>query len=525
MPMIDDSQWGLRAALVAAPLPYASAVYDTPLFDLLRASATRSPNALALIGHAGTATYADLLRQAEMIACAIARLAPPGQAVACIVPHSVAGIAGILGCMITARPCLILNPNEPAERLHALLANARPSAIVAAAPLNFAHPWPTLLLDQMLTGPAESWRPDQPWNPDAPASIHFTSGSSGKPKGIVLSFRYTFYRALDAVKTWELNAADAVFATALPTTGAGLSSLLGALHVGARFLLTNVSTEGISATLRLAGQEGVTCATSGPALWRAMLQVDPSAKAFRTLRGMRIGNAALPYADLLAWREVMPPDCRVLHTYASTEALVVAQWFVPPDIPPDAVTVAAGLLQPSMDYALLDEDGHVAAPGAAGELILRGPLIALGEWQDGRLVPGRMLALPDRPGWRCFATGDVVRLEPNGVLRVLGRADRQVKVNGVRVEPGEVEAVIRAAPGVEDVVVVTLAREGQVTLHGFVTAPGLVESELLPALRHRLAAALPPALRPARMSLLGSMPLLPGGKIAYEALKKLAADS
>ena len=276
--------------------------------------------------------------------------------------------------------------------------------------------------------------------------------------------------------------------------------------------------------LRLASQERVTCAISGPALWRAMLQVDPSAKAFRTLRGMRIGNAALPYADIVAWRKVMPPDCKILHTYASTEALVVAQWFVPTDVRADAATVTAGLLQPSMDYAVVDDDGRAAASGAAGELILRGPLLALGEWQDGRLVPGRRLPLPDRPGWRCFATGDVVRLEPDDMLRVLGRVDRQVKINGVRVEPAEVEAILRAEPGIREAAVVAVTREGHVTMHGFVTAPAREESELLIALRRRLATALPPALRPAKLAVLETMPLLPGGKIAYRTLAKLAAE-
>lgn len=525
MLMTDDSLWDLDGARVAGPLAHADAVCGTPLTNLLRIYAARQPNAPALVGHAGTVSYADLLRQAEIVACAIAGLVPSGQSVVCILPHTVAGIAGILGCLIAARPCVILNPTEPAERMAALLTDARPAALLVSTPLGFLHSVPTLLLDQVLAGPAVTWRPDQPWNPDAPAAIHFTSGSGGKPKGIVISFRSTLYRALDSATTWGLTPADAVLVTALPATGAGLSFLLGTLHAGARFLLANIGTEGISAVLRLASQECVTCAASGPALWRAMLQADPSAQAFRALRVMRIGNAALPRADLLAWRKVMPPDCAILHTYASTEALVVAQWFVPTEVPDHATTLAAGLLQPSMDYALLDEDGRCVAPGAPGELVLRGPHLALGEWQDGRVVQGRLLPLPNRPGWRYFATGDVARVEPDGMLRVLGRVDRQVKINGVRVEPGEVEATLRAEPDVREAAVVVLMREGNVTMHGFVSAPGREEPELLIALRRRLAAALPPALRPTKLAVLASMPLLPGGKIAYNALKKLAEDS
>ena len=189
MPIIADAVWGLADAPVAAPLPHADAMCGTLLLDLLRSYAARQPHAPALAGHAGTASYAALLQQAEIAACAIARVVPPGQAIACSVPHTVAGIAAILGCLIAARPCLILNPSEPDARLRALLTDARPAALLTSAPLRFAHTVPTLLLDQVLAGPVVAWQPDQPWNPDAPAAIHFTSGSGGKPKGIVLSFR------------------------------------------------------------------------------------------------------------------------------------------------------------------------------------------------------------------------------------------------------------------------------------------------------------------------------------------------
>jgi acyl-CoA synthetase (AMP-forming)/AMP-acid ligase II len=237
---------------------------------------------------------------------------------------------------------------------------------------------------------------------------------------------------------------------------------------------------------------------------------------------LRSGNAPVLCEELAAWRALLPPDCVAQHTLASTEAQVIAQWMVPAGRLP-GVSLAAGSLEPLHEMALLDEHGAAVASGEAGELVLRGPYLAVGEWRDGALVPGRLPPEPGRPGWRRFHTGDLARVEPDGLLRMLGRADRQVKINGVRVEPAEVEAVLRAEPGVADAAVLALGQPGQVVLLGAVAAPGLAPEAVSASLRQRLAASLPSAFRPARLLVLEELPRLPGaGKHDLQALRRLA---
>ena len=142
-----------------------------------------------------------------------------------------------------------------------------------------------------------------------------------------------------------------------------------------------------------------------------------------------------------------------------------------------------------------------------------GRQMALGEWEDGRIVPGRMRPDPADARRRIFATGDIMRVEAGGRLRFVARADRQVKVNGVRVEPAEIEAVLRAAPGVREAVVLEI--EG--ALVGFVAGPPGIEA----ALAARLRAALPPALRPRRLVVLAGIPMLASGKPDLMALRAL----
>jgi acyl-coenzyme A synthetase/AMP-(fatty) acid ligase len=109
------------------------------------------------------------------------------------------------------------------------------------------------------------------------------------------------------------------------------------------------------------------------------------------------------------------------------------------------------------------------------------------------------------------------------MLRVLGRADRQVKINGNRVEPAEIETILRAEPGVTDAAVVASIVVGGVTLHGFVAATVVDRTALIAALRKRLSTGMPMALRPARLTVLDRLPMLPGGKIDLVALAQRAS--
>jgi acyl-coenzyme A synthetase/AMP-(fatty) acid ligase len=135
-----------------------------------------------------------------------------------------------------------------------------------------------------------------------------------------------------------------------------------------------------------------------------------------------------------------------------------------------------------------------------------------------------MLPVPNRPGWRCFRTGDLLQVQPDGLLRLLGRVDRQVKINGVRIEPAEIEAVLRTEPGVTDAAVVAAPVSGSVTLHGFVASLEPDHAALITALRQRLAASLPMTLRVSKLTVLPQLPSLPAGKTDVNALARLAAS-
>jgi acyl-coenzyme A synthetase/AMP-(fatty) acid ligase len=174
---------------------------------------------------------------------------------------------------------------------------------------------------------------------------------------------------------------------------------------------------------------------------------------------------------------------------------------------------------------IVDAQGRPCPPGEVGELWLRSRYAALGEWVDGRLVPGRLEPDPADPSLRVYRTGDLARLSPDGAFVVLGRMDRMVKVHGQRVEPAEIEAALRRSAEVTQAAAIAREAGARTVLVAFVVpaasvpAPGLEER-----LRALLAAALPEPMRPARIILRPALPVLPGGKRDEAALLRLLDD-
>jgi acyl-coenzyme A synthetase/AMP-(fatty) acid ligase len=144
----------------------------------------------------------------------------------------------------------------------------------------------------------------------------------------------------------------------------------------------------------------------------------------------------------------------------------------------------------------------------------------LGEWVDGKVVPGRLKPDPDDPTMRIYQTGDLVRMGRDGMVVILGRKDRMLKLNGQRLEPGEIEAVLRAVAGVEHAAVVARPAllDTPALLRAFVVPSRRAGPGLAAGIRETLRARLPAYMVPSRLTLLDAMPLLPSGKLDEAAL-------
>ncbi len=507
----------------SAARPYRGVPQDfesRPLFDLLRSAAALDPDALALVDGRDRISYRDLLRHVRLAARA---LGDGGGPVAVLMPNTPAGLAAVLGCLVARRIVLLLDAQQPAERNALILSDAGATALVCAAdaPALPVAGLPRIAIASLFAGTDDpAWEPPAAFGPHDPAIVFFTSGSTGRPKGIVRPLWSLLYRSRVAIDGIHLGPADRMLNASQTTTDASVARYLAILCTGGRIVLYQPNIDGLAALRERLIAEAVTFLVAGPALMRVALSLPGMQDAFATLRDWTCGGAAVLRADLDAARGIMPAACVFRTTYASTEAGVVASWAIPRDLDGHGPRVPSGWLRAGMEVALLD------ASQGVGELVVRGPGVALGEWQEGRCVPGRMPADPEHAGWRVFRTGDLVRIGDDGLLHFVSRVDQQIKVKGVRIEPAEIEAVLRRVAGVTDAVVMarTVAEHAgseETVLVAHVAAAG-DRAAVLEALREHLRLALPSVMRPSQIEVHDRLPRMAGGKVDLRALAQHA---
>jgi acyl-coenzyme A synthetase/AMP-(fatty) acid ligase len=310
----------------------------------------------------------------------------------------------------------------------------------------------------------------------------------------------------------HLSPTDRVASLYPPFAGPGVTALLMALLSGASFHPLAAAPGRDDAIARIAA-ERITLLTGIPALLRLLLSQDGARAALASLRGIYVTSDALHWRDVLAWRRVLPAGCALLGGYGLTEAAPLASYFVPEKLSGTGAHLPIGHLNPDLRFAIVED-----------ELWVRSDLLALGEWRDGRCVPGRMQPDPADPDGAILRTGDLVRRRADGTLELLGRVDAQVKIRGHRVEPDALAAALCQHDGVTDAAAIAVRAADEISLVAFVVAAVPGDAATLPqSLAANAREMLPAQLRPARIHLLDALPRLPGGKIDSVALEKFDA--
>lgn len=490
---------------------------ETPILDLLRATARAAPHAVAIQDGRRTVTYGCLVEEAEALGGAVAAVTEPGRPVGIRLPDGADGPLALLACLAAGVPGVPIDRDDPPERVRSLVAAGGLAAMITDQPVSGlpciapgargARPDPTRAIAQ-----------------GAPAFIVFTSGSTGQPKGIVHSQRSVLHRAGLLVNSGHLHSGDAYLSLNVAASMGALLNAVAAWLAGATLhrVAAAGGPQGLGRVLSHIRTHRVTAMIGVPAAYRALTRLSAARDALRSLRLVSSNGEALLTADLAQMRAVLPKDCDVQIVYGATEAQAGLR-FIPAWECNRAPQVPAGRPVPGTQFAIRREDGTEAAPGEAGALHIRSRYTAIGEWRDGACVPGR-LRLDGEPasGWRSYAMGDIVRVRDDDVFVVIGREDRQLKVNGVRIEPVEVEAVLRDDPDVMDAVVLPVPGLIAVDLVAFVaTSRGATSDRLRERLMKLLATRLAVPLRPRRLHVMQALPMLPSSKVDAAALRAL----
>lgn len=358
------------------------------------------------------------------------------------------------------------------------------------------------------------------------AAILYTSGSTGQPKGVMLTHRNVLAGAEIVADYLHLTHDDRTLAVLPFSFDAGLNQLMTALHTGATcVLLKFLFAKEIVAAL---AKEKITGLAGVPSLWNLLTQ-DHSKLPETPLPALRyITNTggALPLSTLARLRESLPTT-QLFLMYGLTEAF--RSTYLPPE-ELDQRPTSMGKAIPNTEIFVLREDGTQCVPGEIGELVHRGPTVTLGYWNQPELTAQVLRPNPlasrqlGEPEMVCYS-GDLVKTDEDGFLYFVGRRDNQIKSAGFRISPNEVEAALLRSGELHEAAVIGLPDEmlGQSILAYVVPRAGvnLDPDHLLEA----VADLLPRHMIPKAVVALDALPHTSSGKIDYPQLRKRAAES
>jgi len=354
------------------------------------------------------------------------------------------------------------------------------------------------------------------------AALMYTSGSTGSPKGVVLSHRNLLAGAASVAEYLGHRPDDVVLALLPFSFDAGFSQLTTGLLAGAHVVLANhlVAAD----VVRLCARHQVTALTCVPPLWLQLIAQDWPGEATARLRYFANTGGRMPEAVLARLREIFPKAAPYL-MYGLTEAFRSS--YLDPaeaDRRPDSI----GKAIPNAELLVVRPDGTLCDPGEHGELVHRGALVAQGYWRDPERTAARFRPVPASvagadgavPPEIAVWSGDTVYRDEEGFLYFVGRADEMIKTSGYRVSPTEIEEAAYATGLVGEAVALGVPDErlGQrVVLAVVLTGPGASPAVLAKA----LAKELPAYMLPARIEVLDRLPRSVNGKFDRVGLRRI----
>jgi amino acid adenylation domain-containing protein len=501
------------------------------LHGLVEAQARATPTATALESADGRTTYAELDDLASSLAQGLQSLGVgPGSFVGVRVDRSAKLVALLLAVLKSGAAYVPLDPAYPLERVEFMARDSGASVVVGSGTANDAiASFKPVDLDALFADGAIGETTGSAARADLPAYLIYTSGSTGKPNGVLCSHRSVvrFVRWLNA---WLKTGADdrVLFKTSI-SFDASVRELFAPLAAGARVVVAPPGLRAdVEALARLTVEREITTLHAVPSLYAALLRTD----GFQPLRLRHVVCGGEPMRPGLVGLHRRRSAATLHNVYGPTETTVdVTAWTA--DEAEIVGSVPIGRPVAGAQIYVLDAALELVPPGVIGEICVAGGPLALGYWRRPALTADRFVPDPfaDRPGSRLYRTGDLGRYLPDGSIYFEGRADRQVKVRGQRIELPEVEDVLERHPGIAASAVVATHRDGDVMLTAFVepvaaatdggraVSDGLWEAEL----RRHAARALPGWSVPSRFELVGALPVLPNTKIDRAALERVCA--
>ncbi|HVG06916.1 MAG TPA: amino acid adenylation domain-containing protein [Thermoanaerobaculia bacterium] len=492
------------------------------IHDLVAEWAERTPEAIAVVCGEASLSYRELDERAGCLArrlrgCGVG----PDVRVAVLLERSAELVVALLAVLKAGGAFVPLDPGSPQQRLAGLLEDAGARVLISGPGFAVRVLSPEAASEAAVT--------EEPLVlADHLAYVMFTSGTTGRPKGVAVPHR-AVVRLVRQTNFARLDAREVLLLLAPVSFDASTLEIWGALANGGRLVVYPGERPGLEELGEVLERHGVSTLWLTAGLFHQMVE--------RNLQGLRPVRQLLAGGDVLSPRHVRAaldglPGCTVINGYGPTENTTFTCCHPMTDAAGVGESVPIGRPIANSRAVVVDRDFHPVPVGVPGELLAGGDGLARGylgrpDLTAERFIPDPTAGLLGLPGDRAYRTGDLVRLLPDGRFDFLGRIDQQVKIRGFRIEPGEIEAALGEHPAVASAVVVARpARDGVASdrrLVAYVVLRPGMEAPMSTILRGFLRERLPESMIPTAWLFVDELPLTPRGKVDRTALPEPGA--
>lgn len=490
----------------------------TNVFTYLEDSTRRNPNATAVVDESGTYTYARLLEDTQHVGSALARRGACGSSVIIMLRKSELALACMLGTLQAGACYVPVDTSAPAHRLQHMTATLGDAIVVAgeknADAVHQALPdREVLVAEELLRHPVDPTALEAARSRTLscdPAYVMFTSGSTGTPKGVAVSHGAIASFVDEFVRTFGFTSEDR-FANQAPFDfDISVKDVYGSLAVGATLVLVprELFMQPQALVDYLEKNQVTVMVWAVAALCIASAYHVLSPDRLQSVRQVLFSGEVIPRKHLDAWLKCLP-NTRFVNLYGPTEITCNCLYHVVDRTAAYPHGLPLGRSFGHCEVLLLDEADHlVTEPGRLGELVVRGPSVALGYVGNPEATSRSFVQNPLNNLYhdRVYRTGDLAELLDSGDLVFRGRRDNQIKYMGHRIELEEVDKAFEDLPGVQRCRCAFDARRQRLR----VFFEGTAEEATLPRL---VADTLPASMRPSSITRVDSMPLNKNGKV------------
>jgi len=495
--------------------------------DRFETIARAQPGRQAISAGGQQASYGELAAHSARVAYHLLQMGvQQGDRIALCFEHGPAAFAAWLGVLKCGAIVVPLVPTHPVERLRAFVSDA--SARIVLADIRSLEKASSVAdgfadvvdVDSIGDASPRSW---PRIGPADPATILYTSGTSGKPKGVIQTHGNIVKKVDVCAAAFGTTPSDRFSLLTWYAMAQGTIVTANALLSGATLCAFNVRQEGLSGLADWMVQERISIYVSVSSLFRSLARTLESTRRFPDVRLVRIGGERVTVEDVAAYRRLFPPPTRLLVSYAATEAGPIALHEIgESETFPDGV-VPAGKALDGVTVLICDEHGRRLPEGDEGEVVVRSAFLSPGYWGQPAQTAQAFTASSDASGEREYRTGDLGRIR-GGRIEHLGRIGNRVQIGGLRIELEEIESALSACPGVLVAAALVKPRgDDELQLVAYVQ-PLDGCRPTVDTLRASLGTRLPEQMIPSRFVFLEDMPLSGSGKVDRQRLPDPAAD-